>query len=118
MNEKQIKQFPTSAEEYFHKQEKDGIPWKTEVYQFFEVIRYYRKATKELQEDNEEAKKIIRELSKYLIDSKWYSQNDQIRIQSKLVAKAEAFLNDKCPFTKEECCIFGTVHQCKKCDKE
>ena len=51
MTEEEIKQFPTSAEEYFHKQEKDGVPWKTEVYQFFEVINFYRKTTKELQEE-------------------------------------------------------------------
>ena len=52
MTEEQIKQFPTSAEEYFYKQVKEGLPWKAEVYQFFEVINFYRKATKELQEEN------------------------------------------------------------------
>ena len=46
MNEEQIKQFPRSAEEYFYKQLKDGFPWKTEVYQFFEVINFYRKTAK------------------------------------------------------------------------
>ena len=47
MTEEQIKQFPTSAEEYFYKQVKEGLPWKAEVYQFFEVINFYRKTTME-----------------------------------------------------------------------
>ena len=64
MTEEQIKQFPTSAEEYFYKQVKEGLPWKAEVYQFFEVINFYRKTTKELQEENERLAKHILELQK------------------------------------------------------
>lgn len=59
MTEEQIKRFPKSAEEYFHKQSKDGIPWKTEIYQFFEVINFYRKATNKLQEENNNINGII-----------------------------------------------------------
>lgn len=51
MTEEQIKQFPTSAEEYFYKQEKDSLPWKAEVYQFFKVINFYKKAINELQKE-------------------------------------------------------------------
>ena len=51
-------------------------------------------ATKELQEENEKAKEIIRELSKYVSDSKWYVQNGYVKLQKELVAKAEAFLKE------------------------
>lgn len=40
-----------------------------------------------------EAKKIIRELSKYVSDSKWYVQNGYVELQKELVAKAEVFIN-------------------------
>ena len=46
MTEEQIKNFPKNAEEYFHKQTKDGTPWKMEIYEFFEVINFYKKNNK------------------------------------------------------------------------
>ena len=65
-----------------------------ELVKYLENLKAKAEATKELEEQLTEAKEIIRELSKYLSDSKWYSQNDQIKIQSKLVAKAEVFLKE------------------------
>ena len=39
------------------------------------------------------AKEIIKELSKYVSDSKWYVQNGYVELKKELVAKAEAFIN-------------------------
>lgn len=61
----------------------------------------------------EQAKEHIQTLISCLID--WVQEGDKDYCY---IADAEQFLNDKCPFTKEECCVYGTVQQCKKCDKE
>ena len=84
MTKEQIKEFPTSAEEYFHKQLKDGTPWKTEVYQFFEVINFYRKATNKLQEEINNLNGIIisqgNALEKeYALNSFLREENDKLK---------------------------------------
>ena len=45
---------------------------------------------------------------------------DFAKVLLKQFTKAKVNIEDffSCPFTKEECCIYGTVHQCKSCDKE
>ena len=49
---------------------------------------------KELQEQNTKAKEIIRELTKYVSDSKWYVQKGYTELQKELVANAEALLKE------------------------
>lgn len=47
----------------------------------------------EEREQLEQAKNIIRELIKYVSDSKWYVQNGYVELQNKLVTRAKQFLN-------------------------
>ena len=42
----------------------------------------------------EQAKEIIKDLSKYVNDCKWYVQNGYDKLQKELVAKAEQFLKE------------------------
>ena len=46
MTEEQIKNFPKNAEEYFYKQLNEGLPYKKEIANFFEVMNYLRNEIK------------------------------------------------------------------------
>ena len=48
---------------------------------------------REEKEQLAQAKDIIRELIKYVSDSKWYVQNGYVELQNKLVTRAKQFLN-------------------------
>ena len=48
----------------------------------------------ERKEQLDKAKEIIRELSKYVSDSKWYIQHGFVELQKELVVKAEVFLKE------------------------
>lgn len=47
-----------------------------------------------LEKQIEQAKEIIKDLSKYVNDCKWYVQNGYGKLQKELVAKAEQFLKE------------------------
>ena len=40
-----------------------------------------------------------------------------IEHQKKQITQLSQTVEKHCPFTKEECCIYDTVHECKGCDK-
>lgn len=65
-----------------------------EYYQneLYDLYKDYEKRLDGLKAELADAKEIIRELSKYVSDSKWYVQNGYVELQKELVAKAETFL--------------------------
>ena len=88
---------------YVNKLEKENVKLKTDygvlscsVGDFGELqdkLEEEQRKNNGLSDNLTEAKKIIRELSKYVSDSKWYVQNGYVELQKELVAKAEAFIN-------------------------
>lgn len=114
MTEKQIKNFPKNAEEYFYKLLKERIPYKEEIANFFEVISYLRNEIKGQKEYIQYLKKkrqggiqkqynkvkVIKSQDKQLKEAKEiireyvnWDYGDHTNCLPDITKKAEAFIN-------------------------